>query len=87
MATVYTGLNEQALLKIQAFLLQQLFGETFMSTNVPGLQSTRRLESRDAVRAELVIVNQTLADLDPEKFTAPKLIKRTQGIHSTYQVK
>lgn len=85
--TPYTGLTVSELTKIRTFLVDQLSGEVFVATNVPGLQTTRRLESLKDVRTELQLVNAELASLDPTNFGAAKRKRYSKPAHSTYQLK
>jgi hypothetical protein len=75
--TPYTGTSEPTLLKIRTFFEEQLSGEVFQATNVPGLQSQRRLESLADVRAELQLVNEELYRLKPTVYPGGRRIKRT----------
>lgn len=75
--TPYAGLNIEELLKIRKFLVGCLSGEVFQATNVPGLQSQRRLESLADVRTELSYVNQELYALDPDNYPGAKRITKT----------
>lgn len=68
MASPYTGLKEHELLEIKSNLLKILSGKRFQATSVSGFSGSRRIESLSEVRAELVLVNQALAEINPDEY-------------------
>lgn len=68
MASPYSGLTEAELLGIKSNLLKILGGKRFQSTSVTGFTGTRRIDSLQEARVELVLVNQALAAINPDEY-------------------
>lgn len=61
----YSGLSEEDLLGIKLNFLKILKGERLLSQGVPGLSSSRRIDSLAEVRIELRFVQDALDSLRP----------------------
>jgi hypothetical protein len=77
-ATPYTGLEEADLLAIRKNLRDILAGKKLASTSIQGASSSRRIDSLQDVRRELMLVNQALREIDPDLYGKP-LVTRTYG--------
>ncbi len=75
--TPYSTCTEEELLTIRNFLLSQMSGEVFTSSNVPGLSWTMRVESREDAERTLLLIGEELYNQNPVRY------KRARRIHLT----
>ena len=75
--TPYSTCTEDELLAIRNFLINQLSGTVFTSSNVPGLSWTMRVESREDAERMLLLIGEELYNQNPCRY------KRARRIHLT----
>jgi hypothetical protein len=83
MTNPYTGLNSTELAKHRTFLLAVLNGESMESFGGQGSNFKRRIPTLEEARQDLALVQAALDALT----ASTKPVTRTQGAHSTYQMK
>ena len=75
--TPYATCTEKELLKIRDFLISQMSGGVFTSSNVPGLSWTMRVESREDAERQLLLIGDELYRLNPCQYRRARRIKQT----------
>lgn len=75
--TPFSTCTEGELLKIRDFLISQLSGQVFTSSNVPGLSFTMRVESREDAERQLLLIGDELYQLNRHKYKRARRIKQT----------
>lgn len=77
MASPYSGLTESELVGIRQNLVLILQGKRLAATSIQGASSTRRVDSLEAARIELRLVNIALHELDPTLYPGANVVTRT----------
>ena len=75
--TPYSTCTEDELLTIRNFLLSQISGEVFTSSNVPGLSWTMRVDSREDAERTLLLIGEELYNQNPTRYPRARRIKLT----------
>jgi len=79
----YSGLTSAQLTERKTYLLDVLNGKTMKSFGGQGSNFSRELPTMEQARQDLALVIAAIAALT----ASTKPVSRTQGVHSTYQVK
>lgn len=77
MPTPYSTCSLAELLVIRNFLISQLSGSVFTSSNVPGLSFTMRVDSREEAERQLLLIGDELYALDPVTYARARRKKLT----------